>query len=178
MNLCQLHVGCLFTCMCSYQTQTHRAVHIFIKQQGVPRLSSPKIPGSSNVSWGPPWKMDFAVLLFIDCVLATRAPLRLSNVPWVSFFPVLGRSDFTVNNINTISTCAWGIVEGLVLDCYYSYLAVSTSTFRTHLASVSRLNTDERDRHLVSVTGIFPCNSINALHFSLNTQKQESRACS
>ena len=38
--------------------------------------------------------MDFAVLLFRNCVLATSAPLRLSNVPWVSFFPVLGRSEF------------------------------------------------------------------------------------
>lgn len=84
------------------------------------------------------------------------------------FFQSLAEVNFTVNNTNTISTCAWGIVEGLVLDCYDSYSAVSTSTFRTHLSSVSRLNTDERDPHLVSVTGVFPCNSINALHFSLN----------
>lgn len=95
--------GCLSACRCSYKSRTHRSVHIFYKASRVPRLPSPKMPGSSHIN-NRLMEDEFCCVVFRYCVLATVAPLRLSNLPWVSFFDSLAKMNFTVNSINDIST--------------------------------------------------------------------------
>lgn len=121
------------------RSRTHRPVCVFIKHQTVPRPSSPKIFGSSNVNWGPPGRW----ILLCCCSETAFLPPGL-HLDWTMFlglvfFQSFAEVNFAAKNISTISTWAWGMAEGLMLDCYYSYLAVSPSMF-PHLASVFWLN--------------------------------------
>ena len=150
----------------------HTDLYIFfIKHQRVPRLSSPKINGSSNVNERPPpWKTGFAVLVFRYCVPATMAPLRLNNVPWVSFSPFLGRNAFYCRKHQQYFYLSLGNgwrAHVRLLLLIFGCLPIHIPPL-PQLPSHCWIGTNESDGHLASVTRTFPSDSINALHFSLN----------